>query len=572
MTAAVDISSLSLTERKHMLWRAGRLDYLLRPHQREAYEQFHRYQNERSNPDARQRYRDVGAKWPELFVFGVARRWGKSTLALLLLIEQAIRRPGSDFMLCTAYQASIGSIFLKIVREVFAPEAPEGYAPVYHRSANGLGEHLHIPAVNSTIRLVGLDLNPERSRGNSLDGCLISEVSFMDDKLVETYQSVIVPQYRGRPHAFTIMESSFAYSADHCFHSTFAEDAAKRGAYVEKTIYESGLSEQEIEDEISKCGGRESATAKRELLCQHAIDRDRAIAPNFSARNLVPADFPVPQYGFGVVGFDPGGWGDAAGIVFALVDPSAKRVIVQASAALRATTTDELADFIRATERDLWGTRAETVVQPKRTLREMLQAPRDVPRTDTQLETLSIDNLDDSTVTIDGQVWDAPPDSVTYWDDLRWSLRPNPWRRLSDAAPQQLADLRQRHGLRFEVPTKGRGNMVAQMDLLNSFLHDGSLLILDNEANEELVKQLRSGRWDKKHNDLERSATLGHLDTAVALSIALRGVDFTRDARRPLHVDNRPGPGVAVPPAAQRALREVRDLPTFSRLQPKKYR
>lgn len=533
--SAVNISQLSLRERTDMLWKAGNLRYMVRDHQLDIYDDFWAWQERRQDPELKRKWRTEGAHWPELYCLAISRRWGKTTLLLLWAIEFCIRRPNSDGILCTAYQNSIGSVVRKILNEVFSPEAPEGYRPIYHKSKDGLSEHLYIPATKSTIRLVGLDLHADKTRGNALDFCLMTEVGFTSMDLVDTYQSVIVHQMRQRPWAWTLMESSYSPQPDHCFHTDFCVDAEIRGAYHERTIFQAGLTPEEIEEEFQKSGGRHSVISDRELECLHRIDKDRAVCSSMTMANVVPEnDWQQPKYALGVIGLDPGNT-DQAGLALLVIDPSRREAVCQWSWGGTKTSTDDLVAIIREQEQELWGTKAEVQhIEVKRSVQDILKAPRQVPLKTTHMEKLSIDNP-----TLGGwdQVYDAPEGSMTWWDDEAKTLRPNPWMRVMDVSPQQLQDMQQRHGLVFYAPKKGKDNMNLQIDLLNDFLHDGTLKILDNAANKQLLKQMRSGRWNERRTDFERSKSLAHLDIVVALAVACRMIRWDMDPRRPLLVD-----------------------------------
>lgn len=552
--APVDIDSLTLQEKRDLLFKAGILRHLLLPHQLPLYKRFHDFR-ERSKTDAyKQQAQAADARFHNLTTWLVSRRFGKSSVALICGVEEMIRKPGSAGIIAYPTRAMLGAVVKGLLADIFH-DAPEGYKPELRASWQGLNDVIVLPATGSYARLVGLDLHADRLRGTALDWAVIGEASFCSFDLDETYRSAIAQQFRGRPDSFCIVESSYASTPDHPAHAVFALDAAKRDALQEYTILDQGLSEEEIRYWCDQSGGPDHPTTRRELFGEFQVDRDRALAPSFTPANVVPRDYPLPQYGLGLVGYDPGGFGDQAGLVFAVVDPSRKQVIVQSSAGLRAATTDELAELVREREKRLWGTTASTAVEPPRTLRDIMKGPRLVPRVDVGLEQLSIDALAEDQKLEGVQVLEAPEGALTWWSDFHASLRPNPYTRLSDVAPQQLADLRARQGLTFHTPSKGKGNMDAQLTLLNDFLREGSLLILDNEENQVLIKQLRSCRWNKNHTDIERTAAFGHADVLVALAILLRGVRWDVDPRRPQNIHS--GPGYFTPPSVRELLKPL---------------
>jgi hypothetical protein len=553
MSAQLDPSQLSLQERRDLLFRAGHLRHLCRPYQLPIYDAFHEWKATRAHPDQTERARQLGAKFRNMFVALLSRRYGKTSLGLIFGAEEMIARPGCSGLIACPTRQMIPAIILKCIDDVFA-DAPEGYKPEYKSTHKGMSDVIVVPATDSVCRLVGLDLHPDRLRGAALDFAHLSECSFMNFEIDATWRSVLAPQFRGRPHSWCLIESSYAESVDHPVHSVFAADAALRNALVERSILDQDLTEDEIRAEADMTGGMNHPTTRRELFNEHVPDRDRAVCTSFEPEvNVVPADYPLPEYGFGIVALDPGNT-DQAGLVFLVVDPSKREVLVPWSFGASNVNTFDLAETIREQEQLIFGTKAETVVEPVRSLADILRAPRAVPHTEVGLERLSFDNNLDPSIE---PVLDAPPGALTYWDSSVASLRPNPWARVSDVGKQQLQDLRDLYGLRFDVPGKAAGNLQMQIDLLNKHLHDGTLRILDNPANQGLLKQIRSGRWNVRRTDFERTATLGHLDILVALSIGLRAVDFSRDPRRPIHARD-PGAGFFIDPGARRYLEPLR--------------
>ena len=532
---ATDLASLSTRELKDLCWRAGDLSYLVLPYQRPLYDAFWAWYGAKNKREVVQANRLQGAKYQKMMVWALCRRFGKTALALIIVTEFMIRRPGSFGYLTAFTKEQINPIVIQIINDVFAGEAPEGYLPQFYSSKDGISNVVEIPATGSQARLVGLDLYADRLRGTPADFLVASEVSYCSYDIAETYRAIIAPYFRKRPWAFALMESSYAESPDHPFHSEFAVDAQLRGAYHERRITQMDLTAEQIRDAEDESGGPEHPTTRRELHNEHLINRDRAVCASLTSANIVsPQDFEPPKFALGVVGLDPGNT-DQAGLVFMVIEPSKRIATVVASWGGTKTSTDDLATIIRDQEKALWGTRASTIAtETKRPLVDVLKAPREVPLTTVSMESLSIDNP-----TLGGwyQCFDAPEGTCTWWDDQNKTLRPNPWMRVSDVEPQQLQDMRDRHGLMFSAPKKGRDNMTLQIDLLNDHLHDGTLRIVDNESNAPLLKQMRSGRWNERRKDFERSKQLAHLDIVVALAIACRAIRWDIDPRRPIHVD-----------------------------------
>lgn len=536
--SAIQLSDLDETQKRHMLWKAGNLSYMVLPHQRPVYIAFWEWQGTKHLIEMRRRWKAAGWKFYRLWCWEIARRWGKTVLALLLVIEFCIRRPGSTGLLCTAFQNSIGSIVLKIIRTVFEPEAPPGYCPEYRTSKDGEHHLLYIPAVNSTITLVGLDMHSNKTRGNFQDFCVVTEAGFVaQGKLEDVYTAVIVSQFRGRPWAWALFESSTSPIPDHEFQTKFKEDCQGRDTHVLRTIEDSDLTEEEIEMELAELGGRETATAQREAFCRLIADEQRAVIPSFNPLlHLVePDEIEVPPYAYAVTALDPGTV-DLCGLVFFYLDFIAGEIIVQSSYAESNKNTDIIAEVIRSTEQQLW----QAAPSPARLVRPVRIQDLLKPTTEVRAPGVGLQHTNDihgAKVLPGGVVWTAPEGALTWWDDEKRSLRANPARRVSDVAAQMQLDLRQLHSLSFETAKKTKGTKKSDINHLDVLFRQCRIRIVKNEANKPLIEQLRSGRWNEKRTDFERTKTLGHLDTMKALAYGVRVVPWEKNPFRPSHVD-----------------------------------
>lgn len=532
--AALQASQLTTQQMKDICWRTGNLRYLCKPEQVEIYDAFHRWMAMKNEEMTVAANNDAGALYDNMMTWLLSRRYGKTTLALILITEFMIRNPGCTGIITTSTRAAINPIVMKAINDCMRDEAPAGYLPTFRGSWLGLNDVLVLPATESYARFVGLDLYADRLRGPSLDFFLCTEAGYCNPDIAHHFRSVIAPQFRGRPNSFALFESSYAETQDHPLHSEFAHDSHLRGALIERNILDQGLSDTEIQKEENRSGGHNHPTTRRELYNEHAVDPTRQICPPFSEANIVPADYPIPVYGYGIVALDPGTTDDA-GMCFMLLDTSKHEAIIQWSYGAPNINSAVLTNIVRSEENRLWGTTAtveHTVA--KRSLADILKSERAVPVVKVSLEQLSIDNTH---AHYDGTVWDAPPGTVTWWDDARKSLRPNPARRLMDVQSDLKLNMRQLHGLNFESIKKGKGNMQAMIDNLNIHLAAGSIKILNNEANQSLIKQLRNGKWNAKRTDFERIRGMGHFDILVAAAIAARAIDWSRDVRRPRWVD-----------------------------------
>jgi hypothetical protein len=122
-----------------------------------------------------------------------------------------------------------------------------------------------------------------------------------------------------------------------------------------------------------------------------------------------------------------------------------------------------------------------------------------------------------------GKVTRAPESSLTYWDVGEQTLKPNPYRRVSDTDARMLLDLRTEHALGFE-PTQKQTAATdeAEINIVRLAFIQNWIEVWDTAT--ELIEQLRSGEWNELRTDWLRTPTLGHLDCLAALIYMIRNV------------------------------------------------
>jgi hypothetical protein len=146
-----------------------------------------------------------------------------------------------------------------------------------------------------------------------------------------------------------------------------------------------------------------------------------------------------------------------------------------------------------------------------------------------------------------GKIWEAPEKSLTYWDALSWTLKPNPFARISDIHSRFIMDLNKDYAMSVRAAEKEPGSADADLQHMRTLFaarnENGSpkIVILRNGHTDRLIEQLRSGRWrlrDGVHKvDWERSKLLGHLDCLAAAKYLLRDTRWTRNPNPPVHRD-----------------------------------
>jgi hypothetical protein len=579
VSAAAQIDwEMSPEERTALLYQAGHLRWKFQDHQLPFYDAFHAWNEARQTREHLDWCASVGAQYDNMWLNRWSRRVGKTSDSLLLGHEGAIRYAnrtgeGALGMVAIPVQKKIGGVLVPLTRVLFK-DAPPGYFPEYRSSGGGLHEHLYIPAIESRIVLVGIDNHPRALAGTWLDFFIGTEFGFTEPGMAEQYTSIIQPQFQRRPWAWSLIESSEPEIPDHEFNTVFKPDAQMRSAFWSMVITDNtSLTEEEIEDEIRRTGGRSHPTCKRELFNIQEIDPEQMVVPEFNeAVHVVrPQDWPTPQFAYAHEGIDPG-TSDPLGYVAFYFDYLRQTIVIQKAFMRPNMSTGEFVqDVVRPTEHNLWGTELET---PER---------RDQKREESD-EFVAMQRIANAEYTPMGKVWTAPHGSLVYWDKAQQTLRANPFSRISDTHKRFILDLNRDYGLAVREAEKEDGSAEADREYLRELFrarhaHNGmpKIVILDNGETVQLIQQLRSGMWklrDDVHKvDWTRSKLLGHLDCIAALKYAVRDVRWHHDPRPPQHIDLN-APGVFVPRAVRQnqSGTKLPPAPMRGRYQPQRLR
>lgn len=524
MNHAVAIDQLTPEQQREAFYKMGRLDFLLKAHQVDDYKAFRRWNLERQRPGYQAYIEDIGALYDNMWIDECGRRYGKTAQWLIRDYEDAVRRPGCQGLIACSLKKSIGEIIVPLTKILFR-DAPPGYFPEYYGTRGEQHEHLYIEATDSTIKLVGLDKDPDATRGNFLDFAHISEAAFART-LDYVIHSNIMHQFQDRPWAWIGLESSTARFPDHDFNRVFREDARARGCYRRKTIRDNtSLTDEDIRKEERRCGGKDTTTCKRELYCIEARDPDDMIIPEFDEdiHVVAPELYPRPKHALAHEGLDPGER-DPFGLVFGYFDWERQTLVLQAGWHKSNASTGDVVGVIRPFELECWGSTAKLPGTPGREL-----------------------SIAQANLTGGGKVWEAPDDALTYWDDSTKTLRANPYSRISDIRGALVRDLNTDYALSVRPAEKSPGSAEADLQYLRMLFaarhEDGrpKIVILKNGKTEGLIQQCRSGMWltdDTGHRtEWARSRALGHCDELAALGYMVRDVRENRNPNPPVLVD-----------------------------------
>lgn len=477
-----------------MMWRRGDLSWKLDEHQRRVYDQYREWEAIITDRRNAALYPALFRGMHRVFVMDIARRWGKTFLVALIRIEDCIRRDKQTITYATAFQKDIGEIIQPMIEDICA-DAPPDVCPKFQAKFKLQTQAYRFPN-GSLLKLVGIDKNPRGLRGRASDGFNVTEAGHVP-KLASTLGNVVYPQFQRRDHATLILESNAPEVIDHDFDRVFIPAARARNdngvsALVEKTIDDNeAISDAEKKEFLEAAAEFDPYGMRREYYGERVRDPRVMVIPDFDIRRHVVPPPELPQYAMAVVALDPGEE-DPAGLVFAYWDFERARLVVQRSRAESNWRTGAMADYIKETETELWGT-------------ARFEGPR--PENDPGYRRLAAERKGNAFAPANNGLW--------YWDGEKFN--PNPLHRWSDTDAHMIGDLAVEEGLIF-LPTLKDDSIAHRNKLRNAFAEN--LIEICDDAG-PIINQLESGTFRKdslgKSVDWIRTPTLGHLDCVAAL-------------------------------------------------------
>jgi hypothetical protein len=361
-------------------WTYGEISHQLTPSQCSTYDKLRTWED--------RLYAERGRE----FVLDSSRRWGKSELGCVWLIENALRKPHQRLLYIGPERKQIVDLTLPIMARILS-ECPPELAPRYHAS-----KRLYEFPNGSRIELYGLDKNPNASRGGAIDGAFLDECGFFK-RLKYLLKSVLKPQMLGRIWACLLLASTPPDTPAHPWSEEIVPAAIARGAHDIKTIEEADQYPlEEIEAFIAEAGGREDPDCQREYFARHVADAARIVVPEYAAvaSRIVKAVLP-PAHRDCYTIMDPG-WHDLLAVLFGYWHFEEAKLVIEDELAEVKMNSGKLAALLKAKETGLWG----------------------------ELRCVS----------------------------SKGELREQPYRRYTDRDPRLVSDLRVEHGLRFSVAKK----------------------------------------------------------------------------------------------------------------------
>lgn len=426
---------ITRAQAEQVMWRKAHLWPMLDTNQQGMYWAFRR------------------SEYPK-FVFDVARRVGKSTIMATIGIEDCLRRPKAMVKFGAATQEMVREIIIPLIDRI-TDNAPKDLKPRFVPSEMSM-----VFGNGSRMKLVGLDMHPDRLRGTALDLALIDEAAFVSD-LEYVVQSILVPQMQGRPWSRILLGSTPPKTPAHKWSTRYVPEAKSTGAYCFRTIEDNPrISEKERSFFIAEAGGPDSVENLRENYAQHIVDEELAVLPEFQREEkFIVRETERPQYFETYVSMDPG-FTDLTAVAFAYYDFENDLLVVEDEIGVAKTNTNQLAELIRAKEHQLWG------------------------------------------------------------GCRRKDGKPHPTLRVSDVDLRMIADLQVQHKMTF-VPTR-KDDKDTAINGLRTAIQRHKIVI--HPRCKMLVSHCKFGIWNRHRTTFERSGDFGHFDGIDALVYLVRNV------------------------------------------------
>lgn len=335
MARHTPIMKLTRKEAIELAWKRGRLEYKLYPYQLPLY---YTLWEAIENPLCLKYYMNC------------ARRFGKTTIMLMVAISFAIKHPQSQIRFAAPTQKNLKKILHPIFKWI-TQDCPKHLRPRYMSQ-----DQVWVFPNGSEIHVSGTDNGHyENLRGTTAHLCLLDEVGFIDD-LDYVMRSVLMPQTL-TTGGTTLMASTPPKTPAHDAYAIAMECEAS-GWYKKYTIYDNkSLSQSTIDKFAKEAGGFTSTTFKREYMGQFIVDQELQIIPEWNSEyilNTIPDEY--RKYYHNYVSMDLG-VKDFTAVLFGYYDFRRAKMIVtdELTMAGAAMTTLTLKDAIIEKERDNFG-------------------------------------------------------------------------------------------------------------------------------------------------------------------------------------------------------------------------
>lgn len=322
------------TKIKHELWKRGNLKWKVRKHQLPIYEAvWGAITNKRSK-----------------YVLNCARRFGKTTVLCIVILEFAIRNANVQIRFAAPSAKQLEKIIFPIIAMLMT-DCPSYLKPKFSSQKN-----VFKFTNGSEIHLAGVDAHHAESlRGVASHLNVLDEAGSMDN-LRYVMQDVLMPLTL-TTGGTTLLASTPAPYLEHDY-THIAHAAKEEKAFSQFTIHDNkALTPQQYARAVEDSGGENTTTFKREYLCQFVTDSELIIIPEWNDIYVAetPKDQHYPLY-HKYVAMDIG-FRDNTAVIFGYYNFRDAKLIIEdeLTFSIETMVTDRVAKAILAKERELWG-------------------------------------------------------------------------------------------------------------------------------------------------------------------------------------------------------------------------
>ena len=393
---------------------------------------------------------------------------GKSTFALLLLVESCIKNPGSRAGFYAPIKDGLKDYIKPIIKDAF-DDCPDDLMPTLDANLT-----LTFPNGSSVIFRGSNNKTHRVRRGGDLHIAVIDEARDIDD-LDNLIDSVVFPSLftaSGR----LIISSTPADTEDHPLHA-IKQEAEKEGWMSHYTILDAHRFDPEdftqAKIDLWRKETTDNVAWEREYLAMWVKDPTKTVIPEWDDKYIqtIPHDEYFPYYQK-YVSMDLG-VRDKTAAIFGYYDFKRAKLIIEAEFTMKdaEVLTDNIAAKIKETERAL----GYQLIHDR---------------------------------------------NHEKWRSLQ--IHEKVYRRVADNNnPLLVQDLNSKHGMDFFGTRKDE--LPAMINLCREYVKDGRIIV-DSKC-VELIGCLRNGVWDKHKRELARSKVYGHFDALMSLVYLVRNLD-----------------------------------------------
>ena len=313
---------------QNSLWARGELSFLFNKAQKKIYKKF------KGRP-----------KGQKLFVANVARQTGKTFMASILAISQALKQNNSSIAYVSKTATDLNNFIIPTFEKILNM-GPPALKPSRFKQ-EGKYEFKN----GSIIRFSGLDKNPDAPRGNTYDMVVFEEAGFIE-KLDYVYSSVVIPATRQRPDATILMISTPPKTPGHPF-KNFCYLAEEKDSYIKMPIWDiPDITKKQVR--IAKAECLTMTDYEREYGCEFVVDSDLAIIPEFTKlKDEIVDNFKIPPHFIPFTSLDLG-YVDNTGVLMGHYDYLNATINIEDEFLTNKNTSDKIVAAVVEKERKLW--------------------------------------------------------------------------------------------------------------------------------------------------------------------------------------------------------------------------